>query len=147
MLKISPWLWIALAIALAAVEMLTPTTVLIWSAGAALATGILLWIIPIGLAVQIAVFGGLSIALTLAGRALFQNRLAAREEPTTLNRRADQVVGREAVVMRFDHGDGQVQVDGVPWPARLEAGGAEPMAGDRVLVTGADGIVVRVRTI
>lgn len=96
---------------------------------------------------QVAVFGGLSIALTLAGRALFQNRLVASEPPTTLNRRADQVVGREAVVMRFERGDGQVQVDGVPWPARLEAGGTEPMAGDRVLVTGAEGIVVRVRTI
>ena len=43
---ISPWWWVALAILLAAAEMLTVTTVLVWSAGAALVTAIALWAAP-----------------------------------------------------------------------------------------------------
>jgi len=143
---VSPWWWVALAILLGAVEMLTPTTVLVWSAAAALATGLVLWLAPLGLSVQVALFAVLSIVFTLAGRAFVPRRLQP-DDGSTLNRRADQVVGREAVVVAFDHGDGQITVDGVPWPARLDPGMPVPQAGDRVLVTGTDGIVVRVRPI
>jgi membrane protein implicated in regulation of membrane protease activity len=143
-MAVSPWWWVALAILLGAVEMLTPTTVLVWSAAAALVTALVLWLTPLGLAAQVALFAVLSIAFTLAGRAVFQRR-APQDDGSTLNRRADQVLGREAVVIAFDHGDGQVTVDGVPWPARLDPGSSVPQPGDRVLVTGADGIVVRVR--
>jgi inner membrane protein len=143
-MTVSPWWWVALAILLGAIEMLTPTTVLVWSAAAALVTALVLWLAPLGLAAQVALFAVLSIVFTFAGRAMLPRRLQP-EDGSTLNRRADQVLGREAVVVGFDHGDGQVTVDGVPWPARLEPGSAVPQAGDRVLVTGADGIVVRVR--
>jgi membrane protein implicated in regulation of membrane protease activity len=145
-MTVSPWWWVALAILLGAVEMLTPTTVLVWSAAAALVTALVLWLTPLGLAAQIALFALLSIGFTFAGRAIFQRRVR-QDDGSTLNRRAEQVLGREAVVVAFDHADGQVTVDGVPWPARLEAGSPVPQAGDRVLVTGADGIVVRVRPI
>ena len=64
-----------------------------------------------------------------------------------MNRRADQVLGRQAVVVAFDHSDGRVTVDGIPWPARLDTGMPVPQAGERVLVIGADGIVVRVRQV
>jgi inner membrane protein len=143
---VSPWWWVALAILLGAVEMLTPTTVLVWSAAAALVTALALWLTPLGISAQVALFAVLSIVFTFAGRALVSRRLQP-DDGSTLNRRADQVVGREAVVVAFDHGEGQVTVDGVPWPARLEAGNMVPEAGDRVLVTAADGIVVRVRPI
>ena len=43
---ISPWWWVALAILLAAAEMVTITTVLVWAAVAALITAILLWLGP-----------------------------------------------------------------------------------------------------
>ena len=95
----------------------------------------MLWLAPLGLSAQVALFAVLSIVFTFAGRALFPRRLQP-EDGSTLNRRADQVLGREAVVVAFDHGDGQVTVDGVPWPARLEPGmpgarGRRPRAGDR----------------
>jgi membrane protein implicated in regulation of membrane protease activity len=145
-MAVSPWWWVALAILLGAIEMLTPTTVLVWSALAAVVTAAVLWLVPLGLAAQVALFAVASIVFTLAGRALFQ-RSRSQDDGSTLNRRADQVLGREAVVVAFDHGDGQVTVDGVPWPARLEAGSTVPQSGDRVLVTGAEGIVVRVRPV
>lgn len=145
-MSVSPWWWVALAILLGAVEMLTPTTVLVWAAAAAAVTAVVLWVMPLGLAVQIALFAVLSIVFTLAGRSLFL-RHVPQEDGSHLNRRAEQVLGREAVVVAFTHSDGQVTIDGVPWPARLEPGTPVPFAGDRVLVTGADGIVIRVRSL
>jgi len=142
---ISPWWWVALAILLAAVEMVTVTTVVVWSALAALVTALALWAAPgMGGAEQVALFAGCSIAFTFAGRALV-GRYGKQEEVGHLNRRAAQIVGREAVVDRFDHGEGQVIVDGMPWPARLEEGAATPAVGERVRIVSVDGIVVRVR--
>lgn len=142
---ISPWWWVALAILLAAIEMVTVTTVVVWSALAAFVTALALWAVPgMGGAGQVAVFAVCSIAFTLAGRAIV-GRFGRQEEVGHLNRRAAQIVGREAVVDRFDHGEGQVVVDGVPWPARLAEGAATPAVGERVRIVSADGIVVRVK--
>jgi membrane protein implicated in regulation of membrane protease activity len=141
---ISPWWWVALAILLAAVEMVTVTTVLIWSALAALLTAVALWIAPgLGGAEQIAVFAVLSIVFTFAGRALVgRYGLPGDDAAGRLNRRADQLVGREGVVVSFEFGEGQVTVDGMPWPARLREGTPTPPPGTRVRVTATDGIVV-----
>lgn len=143
---VSPWWWVALAILLAAAEMVTVTTVVVWSALAALVTAVALWVVPaMGIAVQVALFAVCSIAFTLAGRALV-GRYGRQEEVGHLNRRAAQIVGRDAVVDRFEHGEGQVTVDGVPWPARLDGEAvAMPRPGERVRIVSADGIVVRVR--
>jgi membrane protein implicated in regulation of membrane protease activity len=146
---ISPWWWVALAILLGAVEMVTVTTVLIWSSLAALLTGLALWFAPgLGGAEQIACFAVLSIVFTLAGRALVARYgLPGDDAAGTLNRRADQIVGRVAVVDSFEATEGKVTVDGVPWPARLAEGARTPAPGERVQVVAADGIVVRVRPI
>jgi inner membrane protein len=141
---ISPWWWVALAILLAAIEMMTVTTVLIWSSLAALLTGLALWVAPaLGGAQQIACFAVMSIVFTFAGRALVTRfGLPGDDAAGRLNRRAEQLVGREAVVASFAYGEGQVIVDGTPWPARIAEGTATPAAGARVRVTAADGIVV-----
>jgi membrane protein implicated in regulation of membrane protease activity len=142
---ISPWWWVALAILLAAAEMLTVTTVLVWSAGAALVTALALWLAPgLGGAEQIALFGALSIAFTFAGR-WFVDRFGRREGGVKLNRRAEQLVGRDGVVLSFEHGEGKVDVDGIPRPARIEGPAPTPVPGERVRVVAADGIVVWVR--
>ncbi len=147
---ISPWWWVALAILLAAAEMLTVSTVLIWSALAAMLTALCLWIFPdLGGPAQIAIFALGSIALVFPGRRLAE-RLGARggrADNPQLNRRADRLVGREAVVVTFEFHEGQVSIDGVPWPARLDGSARTPVPGDRVRVTAADGIVVWVRPI
>ena len=133
----------ALAILLAAAEMVTVTTVLISSAIAALVTAICLWLAP-GLsgAGQIAIFGLLSIVFTFVGRALVARYGDGAKGTGTLNRRAAQLIGREAVVTEFSAQEGQVTVDGMPWPARLRDGAGPLGPGDRVRVVAADGIVV-----
>ena len=144
---LSPWWWVALAILLAAIEMVTITTVLVWAAVAALATAVLLWIAPgLGGYQQVGIFAGLSILFFFVGRALVgRYGQPGGEAPSPLNRRAQSLVGREGVVTAFSRTEGQVTVDGVPWPARLDAGAAPPAPGDVVRVTAADGIVIWVR--
>jgi membrane protein implicated in regulation of membrane protease activity len=145
---ISPWWWIALAILLAAAEMLTVTTVLMGAAAAAAVTGVALWIAPgLGGAEQVALFAGLTILITFAGRALVAPYGQPGGTAATLNRRAEQLIGREAIVVSFSVSEGQVTIDGVPWPARLDEEATPPAPGSRVRVVAADGIVVRVRAI
>jgi len=145
---VSPWWWVAAAILFAAIEMLTVSTVLIWSALAALVTAAVLWLAG-GLSIwgQIAIFGVLSIAFTFAGRALVARYGDLGDKAGKLNRRADALVGREAEVVAFSWHEGQVTVDGVPWPARLDGGDVKLDPGDRVRIIAADGIVVWVRKI
>ena len=140
---ISPWAWVALAILLAAAEMVTITTVLVWAAAAALVTAILLWIAPgLGGYEQIGIFAALSIVFFFVGRALVARYgQPGGDKATGLNRRAEALVGRDALVTAFDHGEGQVQIDGVLWPARLQGAGS-PLPGQRVRIVGTDGIVV-----
>jgi len=142
----SPWWWLALAILLAAAEMVTITTVLIWAAVAALITAILLWLAPgLGGYQQIGIFAALSIVFFFVGRALVGRFGQPGGTAGTLNQRARALVGREGVVTSFARTEGKVTVDGVPWPARLDAGAAIPAPGDVVRVTAADGIVIWVR--
>ena len=144
----SPWWWVALAILLAAAEMVTITTVLIWAAVAALITAILLWIAPgLGGYEQIGIFAALSIVFFFVGRALVGRFGQPGGATGTLNQRARALVGREGVVSSFERTEGKVTVDGVPWPARLDAGAAIPSPGDVVRVTAADGIVIWVRPV
>jgi membrane protein implicated in regulation of membrane protease activity len=145
---ISPWWWVALAILLAAAEMVTITTVLVWAAVAALITACLLWLLPgLGGYEQIGIFAALSIVFFFVGRSLVARYGQPGGGDPALNRRAAALVGREGVVASFERTEGKVTVDGVPWPARLDAGAATPAAGDVVRVTAADGIVVWVRPV
>ena len=144
---ISPWWWVALAIALGAFEMVTVTTYLIWSALAAFLTALFLWLVP-GLSGggQLTFFALWTIIFLAIGRTLVLRSDARGDGAGKLNRRGEQLVGREALVESFDFHEGRVVIDGVPWPARLE-GSKTPEIGERVRVIAADGIVVWVKRI
>ena len=107
--RLSPWWWVALAILLAAAEMVTITTVLIWAALAALITALALWLAPgLGVFEQIGLFAALSIVFFFVGRSLVGRfGQPGGDDASTLNRRAAQLVGREAVVTSFDGDRGQ----------------------------------------
>lgn len=141
----SPWWWVALAIALGAGEMLTTTTLLLWSAIAALGTAVVFWLAgPAGWPVQLGVFAVLSILITFAGRMIVSRRRRP-DAASPLNRRAEQLVGREGEVLAFDRSEGRILIDGIPWRARLEGALPIPAPGDRVRIVAAEGIVVVVR--
>lgn len=142
----SPWWWVVLAVLLGAGEMLTTTTLLLWSALGALVTAAVFWLFgPTAWPLEVGTFAVLSVAITLVGRAITQRRQPRPDAATPLNRRAAQLVGREAEVISFDRGEGRVTVDGIPWRARIESGLPAPLPGERMRIVATDGIVVIVR--
>ena len=140
----SPWWWIALGLGLGAVEIMTFSFFLIWPGLAAIAVGALMWVAP-GMSgtMQLLMFAGLSIVLTLMGRWLVLTRKPTSELPG-LNNRASQLVGRTAIVLDGFHagGSGNVEVDGVRWRGRLTEGADVPAPGSVLQVSGADGMTL-----
>jgi membrane protein implicated in regulation of membrane protease activity len=145
--QVSPWWWIAAAIALAAADMVIAPAVLVWAALAAFVVAVLLWAAPeLSIPAQLGLFAALSIAFIFGGRAVAGLVRTGGDASGKLNRRAEGLVGREAVVLSFDFHEGRVEIDGIPWNARLE-GEKTPEIGSRVEVIAADGATVWVRRI
>lgn len=138
----SPWLWIAIGVAVGVAEMLTFSYFLIWPALAALTVGGALWLAPdLGGGVQLALFAVLAVLFTIAGRFLSRSRRKPAHGAPGLNRRAAQMIGRTVnAPAAFEHGEGVLLIDGVRWTARLNAGKAK--AGDALTIIGADGMTL-----
>lgn len=145
---ISPWWWVAGALVLAIIEVLTFSFFLIWPGLAAVAVAILMWMVPdMSGTWQILSFSVLSVLFTLAGRHFVMTNTPVSDAPG-LNQRSTQLVGRTAKVLDgFDGGGlGNVEVDGVRWRGRLAPGTARPEAGDVLEITEADGMTLILST-
>ena len=142
--NITPLWWVAIGFGLAALEMVVFSFFLIWPAIAALIMAITVWLSPgISGELQIILFAILSLAMTFAGRRLFQRY----DEPeTNLNDRAKQLIGKRAKVVLFDMGEGRVELNGLRWPASWPEG-QTAAPGDVVIITNADGMSVEVENV
>ncbi|MFQ5566184.1 MAG: NfeD family protein [Paracoccaceae bacterium] len=142
----SPWWWIALALGLGAIEIVTFTYFMLWLGLAALTVGIGLAMFPAmpGTS-QLLTFALLSILYCVIGWAYVRQRKPTDGDPA-LNRRSAAMIGRQAVVTgAFSAGVGWVEVDGVRWRARLadpDGGGEPPAAGTTMSVASADGMTL-----
>lgn len=144
----SPWWWIALALALGAVEIVTFTYFMLWLGLAALTVGAALMAMPdLSGAAQLLGFGLFALIYTGIGWAWMRRHQTVDGVPG-LNRRASALIGRQATVAQpFQAGIGRVDVDGVRWRARLAKGtekGVEkdaepPKKGAVLTVTAAEG--------
>jgi len=143
----SPWWWIALALGLGAIEIVTFTYFMLWLGLAAFTVGIGLAMFPAmpGTS-QLLTFALLSVLYTVIGWLLVR-RFQPKDGLPGLNRRSAAVVGRQAVVTgTFSAGVGWVEVDGVRWRARLADPGADgaepPEAGATLSITDAEGMTL-----
>lgn len=139
----SPWWWIALALGLGAIEIVTFTYFMLWLGLAAFTVGIGMAIFPsMPGSSQVMTFALLSILYTAIGWA-YVRRLQPKDVHPGLNRRSAAVVGRQAVVTEaFSAGVGWVEVDGVRWRARVSDGVQTPEAGATLSVASADGMTL-----
>ncbi len=143
----SPWWWIALALGLGAIEIVTFTYFMLWLGLAAFTVGIGLAMFPsMPGTSQLLSFALLSILYTAIGW-VYVMRRQPKDALPGLNRRAAAVVGRQAVVTQaFSAGVGWVEVDGVRWRARLAVSGADgaepPETGATMSVADADGMTL-----
>lgn len=139
----SPWWWIALALGLGAIEIVTFTYFMLWLGLAAFTVAIGLMIIPdMPGTSQLLAFALTAILYTAIGWVYVHRRQADDAHPS-LNRRADAVVGRQGIVIgEFSAGMGTIEIDGIRWRATLPGGGAAPSAGATVRVAAAQGMTV-----
>lgn len=140
---LSPWWWVALGIALGALEMLTMSFFLIWWGIAAVIMAVLLVFFP-GMPgeIQVALFAALSVALTFVGRS-YVVKFGDGEPVSGLNQRSGALVGRRGKVVEASGNEGKVEVDGIPWKAHCTEGGM-PEPGSFVEITASDGTTLSV---
>ena len=132
------WHWWILAGILLILELTSPVFFFLWLGFAAAAVGFILLLIPgLGLEIQLVLFGVLSVVAVVAWRRYREVHPPKSDQPL-LNQRGQQYTGRvftldEAIV----NGVGKVEVDDSTWRVK----GPDLPAGQRVRVTGVDGVV------
>jgi inner membrane protein len=137
------WFWLILAALLGTAEIVVPGVFLIWFAAAAGVTGVIAFLLPIGMTAQAAIFALLAVVAVYAGRNWFRRNPIISDDPK-LNDRGARLEGEiVTVVDPITHGRGRVKVGDSVWNAR----GADAAAGTQVRVAGADGSVLLVESI
>jgi inner membrane protein len=128
------WFWLSLGLILGAAEIILPGFFLIWLAGAAIVTGVLVWVLPIPIAGQVGLFAVLAIVMVYAAKSWMVRNPGAPGDPL-LNHRAERLVGETVTVVEaLDGGRGRVKVGDSVWMAK----GADAPIGARLRVTGSD---------
>lgn len=133
--QLGNWNWFIAGGLLLALEVMVPGTFMLWLGLAAIATGVIGFIVSMSWQAQIVVFAILSEISVLLGRRIYPTVVTETDKPF-LNRRADAFVGR---VFTLDEpivsGTGRVRVDDTTWRVT----GPDCPAGTKVRVEKADG--------
>ena len=130
--------WLAIGLVLAAAEMAIPGVFLIWMAGAALIVGLVAWIAPIGVPLQIVLFAVLAMVAVWLGKRYVHDHPIHEADPM-MNKRADRLVGETVVVTQaISGGSGRVRLGDSEWMAQ----GPDAAPGERLRVSGHKGTVL-----
>lgn len=134
--------WLTLGGLLLAAEMLGASGYLLWSGVAAVITGLLVWVLPLGWEIQGVCFA----LLTLVAAFLWWRWLSTRkqQEPgEVLNQRGHQLIGRH---LRLDttlvNGRGHIRVADSSWPVMADS---DLPAGTEVTVMAVEGITLKIQ--
>jgi membrane protein implicated in regulation of membrane protease activity len=137
------WFWLTLAAILGAAEMLAPGFFLIWLAMAAAGVGMLAWLLPVSIPLQVGMFAIASILAVYAGKKFLKDNPIQSQDPM-LNDRGARLTGEVVTVVEaIADGSGRVKVGDTVWNAR----GIDAQVGARVRVTGANGAVLNVEPV
>ena len=132
------WLWIAAGVLLCAGEMLAPGVFLLFIGLAAIATGVLLTILPLSFVWSLLLFGVLAVVAVYLGQKFYGSRQTSSDQPF-LNRRADGLVGKTfALADPIKGGTGAISVNDTRWKVR----GPDMPAGTKIRVTGVEDATV-----
>ncbi len=134
------WFWLALGLVLAIGEMTIPGVFLIWLAGAAIVTGLVSWVVPVGLPVQIVLFVVLALVAVFVGRNWLRANPIESADPM-MNDRGARAIGETVVVTSvIEGGTGRVRLGDSEWLAK----GPDAEPGTRMRVSGHDGALLLV---
>jgi len=142
------WHWLALALILFSIEMMTGTWDLLWISIAAAFTSAFAAFAPSGIAGwegQLLFFAIATVILFIMGRTLFRRMREDVEEHPTLNKRMAGTLGQRGVVADdFSGGLGRVKLGDTVWSAQ-STDGANLASGVPVIVEATEGTVLKVR--
>lgn len=134
--------WLTLGGLLLAAEMLGASGYLLWSGVAAVVTGLLVWVLPLGWEWQGVCFA----VLTLVAAFLWWRWLATRkqQEPgEVLNQRGHQLIGHHLrLETALVNGRGHIRVADSSWPVMADS---DLPAGSEVVVIAVEGITLKVQ--
>ncbi len=139
-MNIGPWSWLILGCILLGLEVLLPGTFMLWFGAAAIATGVLSFLAPIGLEFQLVIFAIASLISVLIGRKLYSSNEEASDQPL-LHKRGAQLIGQSFKVTRaIENGKGKVKVGDSEWMVK----GEDAEVGTIVKVVALDGNTLKV---
>ncbi|HSG33481.1 MAG TPA: NfeD family protein [Sphingomonadaceae bacterium] len=134
------WIWLALGLVLAGMEILIPGVYLIWLAVAAFVTGLLTLAFDISLPFQVIDFVFISLIAAYSAHRFLKERPIESSDPL-MNQRGARLVGQIArVTEAIEHGQGRIHYGDSDWIAR----GPDVDEGDRVRIVGTDGAILLV---
>ncbi len=136
--------WLSLGGLLLAAEMLGGNGYLLWSGVAAVVTGLLVWLVPIGWELQGVIFAVLTLIAAWLWW-LWLSRRVREQKPAdaSLNQRGQQLVGRRFILDNaLVNGRGHMRVGDSSWPVSAES---DLPAGSKVEVIAVEGITLRVK--
>lgn len=137
--NISSWYWFGLAIILFIFEILTFTGFLLFLALSALFIGIILVFSMIGINIQLFIFSIFAIIMILVWR-LYSHFYPMKAEPSKLNQRARQYIGREFLLKTpIINGYGSVSIDDTIWRVRCDK---KLIVGTSIQVIDTDGVIL-----
>ena len=123
------WAWLSLGVLLAAAEIVAPGFFLIWLGGAAVITGVVAWVLPIGVPLQLGIFAVLAVIILYGARKWLRD---------------SRLVGEVLTVTKaIEDGRGRARVGDGEWPVR----GPDAAEGAKVRVVSADGGVLVVEAV
>jgi membrane protein implicated in regulation of membrane protease activity len=134
------WSWVVFGLVLLGLEILLPSTFLLWPGLAALVVGTITLVLGMNSPIwpwqlKLIVFLALSLIIAFAGRKIMANRDWEHSENETLNDRNAQLVGQTAVVVDpIVNGRGRAKLGDTTWRVQ----GADAKAGTSVMITGSD---------
>lgn len=137
-----PWSWIVGGLVLLGIELVAPGGVFVWLGGAAIVTGLITLVMPLGLPVQFAVFGVISVG-GIAGWIALRRRVPAETDAPFLNNRAERFVGKEGFLSEAIFGEkGRMEIGESVWRVT----GPELPTGHRVRIVGHQGPTLKVES-
>ena len=134
------WWWVGAGALLGILEIFMPGIFLIWVAVAAWLTALLVWLAPMAIALQLAIFVVIAFIVVWAGRQFYARNPVESADPN-LNVRASRLIGQTVTVeSAIENGRGRVRVGDGVWNAT----GPDAPSGAKVRIVAADGTLLTV---
>ncbi|RYZ15325.1 MAG: NfeD family protein [Alphaproteobacteria bacterium] len=142
------WHWVGLGIVLMTIEVAVGTFDLLWVSVGAFLTALFALIVPLpagGWQGQMVFFGVVALAFVISGRTLFKGlRTRTTTHPHLNDRLASMVGQRGEAATNFDQRQGKVRVGDTVWLAE-QSDSTVIVAGDQIVITGAESGLLKVR--